>query len=122
MKTAAIAFLLVLTTSTCYAVEKPKTTKLQAIERVAVYATAEFDAASTYHAIHSCPAGYVCQESNPAMRPLASTPAIFPVMAGSAWAVNYLARKVSPNHPKLGRVIRWISIGGHLAAGISNMR
>lgn len=89
MKTAAIALLLVLTSSTCYAVEKPKTTKLQVLERVAVYATAEFDAASTYHAIHACPAGYVCRESNPVMRPLAGSPAIFPVMAGSAWAVDY---------------------------------
>lgn len=122
MRIAAVLFLLVATSSTCYAAQKPKSTKLQMLERVAVYASAQFDAAATYRAIRSCPPGYVCRESNPVMRPLAGNVAIFPVMAGSAWAVDYLSRKISPAHPKLGRVIRWISIGGHLAAGLNNMR
>lgn len=122
MKIAAIALLFLATSSTCYAVEKPKAIRLETLERVAVYATAEFDAASTYRALYSCPAGYVCRESNPVMRPLAGSPAIFPVMVGSAWAVDYLSKKISPNHPRLGRVIRWVSIGGHVAAGTSNTR
>lgn len=122
MKIAAVLVLCFATSSTCYAIKKPKAINANTLERVAVYASAEFDAATTYHAIHTCPAGYSCRESNPFMRPLADSPAIFPVMAGSAWAADYLSRKVSPGHPKLGRVIRWISIGGHLAAGLNNLR
>lgn len=122
MRVAAVLLLFLATSSICYAVEKPKATKLQTLERVAVYASAQFDAVTTYRAIKNCPPGSVCTESNPMMRPLAGNPAIFPVMAGSAWAVDYLSRKISPDHPKLGRAIRWISIGGHMAAGISNLR
>lgn len=122
MKVATLTVLCLVTSTACFAIKKPKISKEVMLERVAVYATAEFDAASTYHAIHSCPTGFVCRESNPFMRPIAGSPAIFPIMAGSAWAVDYLARKVSPGHPRIGRVIRWVSIGGHLAAGISNVR
>lgn len=122
MKCAAMFLLLLATSSTCYAIEKPKTSNLNKLERVLVYASAEFDAATTYRGINSCPQGLICREANPIMRPLAGNPAVFPVMAGSAWAVDYVSRKLSRNHPKLGRVMRWISIGGHLAAATSNLR
>lgn len=122
MKLAAIVVLCLVSSTTCFAIKRPKAISAKTLERVAVFASAEFDAATTYHAIRSCPPGYVCRESNPFMRPLAGNPAVFPVMAGSAWAVDYLSRKVSPDHPRLGRVIRWISIGGHLAAGVNNLR
>lgn len=122
MRVAAVVALSLVTCNTCYAVKKPKAINAKILERVAVYTSAEFDAATTYHTIHSCPPGYVCRESNPFMAPLAGSPAIFPVMLGTAWAADDLSRKISPHHPKLGRVIRWISIGGHLAAGVNNLR
>lgn len=122
MRSAAVLFLLLATCSTCYAVEKPKVPNLNKLERVLVYASAEFDAATTYRGINSCSQGLTCREANPMMEPLAGTPAVFPVMAGAAWVVDYVSGKLSYDHPKLGRALRWISIGGHLAAGINNLR
>lgn len=121
MRSAAVLFLLLATSSTCYAIEKPKTTNLNKMERVLIYASAEFDAATTYHGINSCPQGLTCREANPMMRSLAGNPAVFPVMAGSAWVVDYLSGKLSRDHRKLSRVMRWISIAGHMAAGINNV-
>jgi len=71
VKIAAVLFLLLAACSTCYAIRKTGATRWQSLERVAVYATAEFDAAATCRAIRSCPPGYVCPESNPMLRPLA---------------------------------------------------
>jgi len=121
MRCTTVLFLLLVTSSTCYAIEKPKTSNLNKLERVLVYASAQFDAATTYRGINSCPQGLTCREANPVMRPLAGNPAVFPVMAGSAWVVDYVSRRLSRNHPKLGRVMRWISIGGHVAAGVNNL-
>lgn len=122
MRVTAVLAMLLATLNTCYAIEIPKSSKLETVERVAVYASAQFDAATTYRAIRTCPPGYVCSESNPVMRPFAGNASIFPVMAGSSLAVDYLSRKISPRHPKLGRAVRWISIGGHVAAGFNNLR
>ena len=99
MRVAAVLLLFLATSSICYAVEKPKATELQTLERVAVYASAQFDAVTTYRAIKNCPPRSVSTESNPMMRPLAGNPAIFPVMAGSAWAVDYLSERSPRNIP-----------------------
>jgi len=117
VRVAAVLLLFFATTTICDAVEKPKTTRLQTLERAAVYASVEFDAAATYNSIHSCSPGYICTEANPVRRPLAGNPAIFPVMAGSVWAVDYVSRRVSRNHLKGGPghavdLNGWPSCGG----------
>ncbi len=122
MKVATALCFLLVTCNLSHAVEKPKGSRLTTVERIAVYASSQFDAATTYHAIRSCPPGYICREGNPSMRPFAGNVSIFPVMAGSAWAVDYVSRKISPNHPKLARTVRWITIGGHMVAGFHNLR
>ena len=87
---------------------------------IAVYAASEFDGATTYAALQDC--GSRCYEANPMLRPFADTPAIFPVMAGSAMAVNWMAGKLrNGGHPRYGKGLQLFAIGLHLLAGAHNL-
>ncbi len=103
MKVAAALCFLLATRNFCHAVEKPEASHLRALERIAVYASAQFDAAPTYNAIRSCPVEYICREGNPSMRIFAGNVSIFPVMEGSARVADYASRRLPQNRPRLAR-------------------
>ncbi len=87
-----------------------------AILSTGVYLAAEFDAATTYHALHSC--GNQCYEANPLVRPFARNPGIFVALGASAYAVNYLAGRLqSHGHAKWATALRLVTIGTHVGAG-----
>jgi hypothetical protein len=86
---------------------------------LSVNLAAEFDAATTYHMLNSNRYTY---EANPLVRPFAANPSIFPALAASSLAANWLARR-EQNHGH-GRVAFWIralTIGEHVACGIHNV-
>ena len=87
---------------------------------IAVYAASEFDGATTYTVLQDC--GSRCYEANPMLRPFADTPAIFPVMAGSAMAVNWMAGKLKDGgHTRYGAGLQLFAIGLHIVAGAHNL-
>lgn len=97
-----------------WAVKKPhKLTNLGA----GVYLASEFDAATTYHLLQNC--GGRCYETNPMVRPLAGNPSIFVALGASAYAVNYLARKLEGRgHRRWATALRLFAIGVHASAGV----
>jgi len=109
---AGAVTVLMLATS-AWAVEKPhRLTKLD----VGVYLASEFDAATTYHALQGC--GNRCYEANPMVRPFARNPGIFVALGASAYAVNYIARKLgNSGHPRWATTLRVLAIGVHAGAG-----
>ena len=113
MRYLILAFLI---TTSGWALEKPPRTD-RALG-AAVYAAAGFDAGTTYSLLNSCSQ---CYEANPVLRPVARTPAIFPVLLVTAWGVNRLAARVRPNHPRWSRVIQVSAIGLHAFAGAHNL-
>jgi len=96
-----------------FAMKKPRrVAKLS----TAVYLAAEFDAATTYHLLHSC--GNRCYEANPMVRPFAGNPSIFLALGAGAYAVNYFAGRLKARgHPKWATALRVIAIGTHAGAG-----
>ncbi len=86
---------------------------------VAVYAASEFDGATTYVALRDC--GNRCYEANPFLQPMASTPAIFPVMALGAVGVNYWAHRLKEHHGRIAFALQGAVIGVHLFAGGHNL-
>ena len=86
----------------------------------AVLAASEFDATTTYQALNECPR---CYEANPILNPLATTPAIFPVLGGAAWEVNWVANKLRKRgHGKWAKGLQLIVIGLHTFAGVHNLQ
>jgi hypothetical protein len=82
----------------------------------AVYLSAEFDAATTYHLLQNC--GNRCYEANPMIRPFARNPSIFVVVGASALTVNYFAGKLKKRgHPKWAKALQVLTIGAHAGAG-----
>ena len=86
---------------------------------LAVYAASEFDGATTYAALQDC--GSRCYEANPMLRPFADNPSIFPVMALSAWGVNYLAVKIGRHHRRWAVILQGSVAALHIAAGAHNL-
>lgn len=83
---------------------------------VGVYLASEFDAATTYHVLHSC--GNRCYEANPMVRPLAHNPGIFVLLGASAYSVNYFAGRLeNSGHHRWATVLRVFAIGVHVSAG-----
>ena len=86
---------------------------------VASYTASEFDASTTYAALHGCG----CREMNPLLEPFADNASIFFVLGGQAWATNSAADDLdSRGHGRWARALRWGTIGAHVAAGVSNLR
>lgn len=82
-----------------------------------VYLAAEFDAATTYHALQNCRTG--CYEANPLVRPFAHNPGIFVALGVSAYAVNYFAGRLKAHgHAKWATALQVIAIGSHAGAGV----
>ena len=96
-----------------FAVKRPRrVVKLS----TAVYLAAEFDAATTYQALHSCSNG--CYEANPLVRPFARNPGIFVALGASAYAVNYFSGRLKAHgHPRWAMALRLVAIGTHAGAG-----
>lgn len=96
-----------------WAVQRPhRFTKLGA----GVYLASEFDAATTYHLMQDCGTG--CYEANPMVRPFARNPSVFVALGGSAYAINYLARKLERRgHRRWAVALRVFAIGVHVGAG-----
>lgn len=87
---------------------------------VASYAASEFDAGTTYAAMHGCAN---CREANPLLRPFASNPSIFFIMGGQAWATDKAAvRLEETGHSRWTRVLEWGMDAAHVAAGVNNLR
>lgn len=78
----------------------------------------QFDAATTYHDLKVCK---TCYEVNPFLKPVAKTPAIFPVMALADSLTVRLARRAGMRH----HIIKWVIIGGftalHVWCGFHNI-
>jgi len=96
-----------------FAVKRPRrVVKLS----TAVYLAAEFDAATTYYALHHCSNG--CYEANPMVRPFARNPSVFVALGASAYAANYFANKLKDHgHPRWATALRLAAIGTHAGAG-----
>lgn len=109
--TCALALLML--AAPAWAVQKPhKLTKLG----LGVYLASEFDAATTYNVLQSC--GSNCYEANPLVRPFARNPGVFVALGGSAYAVNFLARRLeSHGHRRWAKALRVVAIGVHAGAG-----
>lgn len=79
----------------------------------------QFDAATTFHVLNACPQ---CSEANPVLRPLAKTPAIFPVLQMG----DYGALELAVHYGRRRRWVRWSIIAGfaalHVYAGIHNLK
>jgi len=87
---------------------------------LAVYASSEFDAATTYRAVRSC--GAACIEANPILRPIAGNPAIFFALGGTAWLANREARYLREHgHGRWARAVQVLTVGMHVFAGASNI-
>ena len=85
---------------------------------LAVYAAAEYDAATTYNLRNCQP----CYEANPVMRPFARNISIFPVEAATAWVTNKFSTMLDRSgHERFGRVLQWSVIAAHTAAGSWNL-
>lgn len=85
---------------------------------VAVYAAAEYDAATTY-SLREC---QKCYEANPVMKPFAKNPSIFAVEGLTAWITNRFAGVLDDNgHPKWARTVQWTVISAHAGAGSWNL-
>ena len=94
--------------------------KLDKALSLAVVAASQFDAATTYHVLNSSP---YLREGNPLIGGAAKTPAIFPVLAGTALATDWVASRLKADgHPKAGRAIKFVAIGVHVFAGAHNLR
>lgn len=91
--------------------------KKQKLLDLSVLASSQFDAATTYTTLRSCN----CVEGNPLMRPFASNPSIFPVLALSAWGANGLARKLRVHHRKWAVAFQVGVIALHTVAGAHNL-
>ena len=116
LKTMLAALLLLISLPLCAA------TKKQRAMNLTVYAAAEFDGATTVYLLNHCPAGVTCNEGNSIMAPVAKSPALLVVMAGSGWAVNRIARKLlDEGHPKYARGLQLFVIGAHVLAGAHNL-
>lgn len=97
------------------AVKKPQLPKLTKLD-TAVYLASEFDAATTYHLLHTC--GNGCYEANPMLRPLARNSGVFVMLGAGAFAVNYFAHRLeNESHPRWGKALRVMAIGVHTFAG-----
>lgn len=96
-----------------WAVKKPhRLTKLG----VGVYLASEFDAGTTYHLLQGC--GKRCYEANPMVRPFAGNPSVFVALGASAYAVNYLARRLeNRGHHRWATALRVVAISVHAGAG-----
>ncbi len=113
MRTALTIAILLFALPLCAASKKERALDL------AVYAASELDGATTYAALRDC--GSRCYEANPFMQPVASTPAIFPVMALGAVGVNYLAQRLRTRHGRIAFALQGAVIGVHLFAGEHNL-
>lgn len=112
---AAVLLAVILLAVPARAVKKPHRIKLTKLD-VAVYLASEFDAAATYHLLHTCGSG--CYEANPMVRPFARNPGVFAVVGASAYAVNYFAHRMeNRSHPRWAKALRIIAIGAHALAG-----
>lgn len=87
---------------------------------VTSYAASEFDAGTTYAAMHGCAN---CREANPLLRPFASNPSIFFFYGAQAWMFNKASERLDETgKPRWARVLTWGIIGAHVAAGANNLR
>jgi hypothetical protein len=107
----AVALFMMVTSA--WAVQKPH--RLAELD-AGVYLASEFDAAATYHLLQNC--GSRRYEGNPMVRPFARNPSVFVVLGASAYAVNYLARKLqNRGHRRWATALRVLAIGVHAGAG-----
>lgn len=92
-------------------------TKKQKALDLAVMASSEFDAGTTYTAMHSCS----CREGDPMMRPFAGNPSVFAVSAFSAWMIDRGAKKLRVHHRKWAVVLQVGATAAHVVAGAHNL-
>jgi hypothetical protein len=86
---------------------------------VSLNLAAQFDAATTYTVLNTIPGS---REGNPLLRPFASNPSIFPVVAATSLSLNWLARREgSHGHGRVAFWIRALTIGSHVACGVHNI-